>query len=133
MKNYSDDGIVHYDAATNERYTEVVIRFEHRGRIRRFALAIPQAMRPSLKSEHYDTAIIVAKKTIDEQLVKCVWAGEFDPDVNARTCDFMAYTAILAHLYNEFHLAQAQAGNQVWAVPELMDDPGPRPENDPIN
>jgi hypothetical protein len=68
---------------------------------------------------------------IDEQLLRCWRNFEFDREANDRTAEFMAYTAILEHLYNEFHLAQAKAGNRVWATPELMQNVGPRPEDDP--
>ena len=132
MKNFNESGTVHYDAETNQRYTEVRLSFEHRGHKRVFKIAIPQKIRPSLKSEHFDQSIVLAKRVIDEQIARCLNAGEFDEETNSRTAEYMAYSAILEQLYNEFHLAQAQAGNQVWATPELMQDVGPRPEDDPI-
>ena len=89
-------------------------------------------MRPHLKDEHYDTAVIVAKRTIDMQLLRCWAAGEFDRDTNNRTVDLLARDQILEHLYNEFHLIQAKLGNQVWATPERMQDVGPRPEEDEV-
>jgi hypothetical protein len=132
MKNWTDDGRIHYDAGTNQRYTTVRLSFVHRLKVRTFKLAIPLEMRPKLKSEHYDTAVIVAKRTIDEQLLRCWAAGEFDRETNDRTVELMAFTAILEHLYNEFHLVQAMAGNPVWATPELMQDVGPKPESDEV-
>jgi hypothetical protein len=133
MKNWNDEGKVHFDAATNQRYTRVCLSFMYRERKWDFELAIPLAMRPSLKGEHYDQAILLAKRVIDKELMRCWWAGEFDESINQRTVRLLALTAMLEQLYNEFHLAQAQAGNNVWATPELMQDVGPRPENDPIN
>jgi hypothetical protein len=130
MKNWTDDGKIHYNSETNQSYTVVRLSFEHRG-LRKYDLLIPLAMRPSLKSEHYDQAIVVAKRTIDEQIVRCAINGDFK-NIN-RTVNFMALKAVLEHLYNEFHLVQARAGNDVWATPELMQDVGPRPEEDFIN
>ena len=133
MNNWTDDGTIHYDASTNQSYTTVRLAFDHRGKKRVFNLAIPVTMRPKLKSEHYDSAILVAKRSIDEQLLKCWAAREYNADTNNRTAEFMAFTAILEHLYNEFTLIQAKAGDQVWAVPQRMEHVGPPPEDDPIN
>lgn len=131
MKNWNDAGTVHYDAETNQRYTEKTISFEHRGRRRIFRFAIPLKMTSALKLEHYDQAITLAMRVIDQQLLNCWRAGEFDRETNNRTAERMAWGAMLEHLYNVFHLVQAQAGNQVWATPERMQDVGPRPEDDP--
>ena len=131
MKNWNDEGTVHYDASTDQSYTRVCLSFEHHRRRRVFNLAIPQSMRPALKGEHYDQAVLVAKRSIDEQLVKCAMAGEFETESMNRTADFMAWQAVLEHLYNQFHLSQASAGNNVWATPQRMQNVGPKPEDDP--
>lgn len=132
MKNWSDDGKVHYNAATNQKYTLVRLKFEHHGR-RKIELCIPLYMRPFLKSEHYDQSVILAKRVIDEQIVRCALNGEFRTESINRNANFMATVAVLEQLYNQFHLAQAAAGNNVWATPELMQDVGPKPEDDFIN
>ena len=130
MKNWNDEGTVHYNAETNERYTMVRLNFDHAGRARKFNLLIPLAMRPALRGEHYDQAIILAKQTIDQQTVRCVLNGDFNGDSIAAVAEPLALVAMLEQLYNEFHLYQARMGNDVWATPQLIQDVGPDPQDD---
>jgi hypothetical protein len=130
MKNWTEDGTIHYNAATDRSYTIVNLCFEHLGRRRKFPLLIPQEMRPAFKGEHFDQAIITAKKTLDDQALRCMFNGDFNPDSIAAVSEPLALVAMLQQLYNEFHLHQARVGNDVWATPKLMDDVGPPPEDD---
>lgn len=129
MKNWSDDGKVQYNAETNQRYTIVTLSFEHRG-VRKFELLIPLYMRGHLKSEHYDAAVILARRVLDEQIIRCAMNGDWETQSVNKTANLVTLQAILEQLYNEFHLSQAAAGNNVWATPQLMQDVGPPPEDD---
>jgi hypothetical protein len=133
MKNWNDEGTVHYNAETDQRYTIVGLSFEYGGRVRKFNLLIPLAMRPALKGEHFDQAILTAKKTIDAQFSRCLMNGDFNLDSIASVSEAVALVSMLEQLYNEFHLYQAREGNNVWATPRLMQDVGPDPQDDFTN
>ena len=130
MKNWNDAGTVHYNAETNQRYCERQIRFSYRLVMREFNLAIPMTMIDALKQEHFDQAIIVAKRTIDRVALMMMKGGDFRHDHITDCCNRLAFVAMCEHLYNEFHLHQHKVGDAVWATPERMQDVGQRPEED---
>lgn len=130
MTNRNETGSVHYDSSTNQQYTEKRLAFTHNRREYQFFLKIPLKLRSVLKEEHYETAMIQARRAIDHEAMRMMRNGDFRTDFILASSKRAAHIAILEHLYNEFTLIQAQLGNQVWAVPTQMQRVGPPPEDD---
>jgi hypothetical protein len=130
MKNRSENGWVHFDSETAQQCAIYRLAFEHRGRQRVFVLLIPFAIKARLKGEHFDQAVQVGRRTIDQAIIMRAIEGDFDSERVNRVANGRARLAILEHLYNAFTLEQAQAGNQVWQTPPTMQHIGPDPADD---
>jgi hypothetical protein len=130
MKNFNEAGTVHYDADTNLHYTDMRLDFVVFGSAQKFDLKIPLKIREVLKLEHYDHALAAGRSTYIAIYLKLALRGMNDPGCVRHVARVFATRAMLEQLYNDFTREQAIRGNQVWATPELMDDPGPKPEKD---
>lgn len=130
MKNFTDDGKIHFDADTNCDYTERIISFEYRNRVFLYSVAVPLKMKKVLKSEHWDAMVELGKKSIDATIVRGIQHGFF----NMQELNQMAHTQsrkeMLEFIYDQFLMEQHRLGNDVWAVPDRMVDVGPPPEDD---
>jgi hypothetical protein len=130
MKNWNDEGTVHYDSETNSLYTTVKVDFFADGGRKQFDLAIPLKIKNALKGEHFDQAINVGRDTFNRIAGTLIAHGANDWTAIDKAARLFSLKAMLEHLYTEFTLVQATAGNQVWATAEKMQDVGPRPEHD---
>jgi len=129
MKNWNDSGTVHYDADTNALYKEWTVDFVACEIRFDLTVNIPLRMREILKDEHFEHARQVAIECAGGFLT--YGTGRDRAALIVRAAD-SSRQVMLEDLYNSFTLEQARLGNQVWAVPELVDKVGPRPEDDDL-
>lgn len=130
MKNFNDEGRVHYDAETNTAYTDVHLDFVAFDRVQKFDLRIPLRIRRILKLEHYEKALQAGRDAFGQTALRLALNGCEDREALIKRAWSFAHLAILEQLYTDFTLEQAKLGNRVWAVPETMQRIGPKPETD---
>lgn len=135
MKNYNDAGTVHFDAGTNQNYRDRAIDFMCIGVRVRIALKIPVAILDKLTSADFDEMKDHARRIFPEHCAKLLRESAVarrpkSVDQLARESEEWVRLQICEELYNRFHLRQMKAGTDVWATPELMQDVGPKPEED---
>lgn len=138
MRNFNDAGNVHFDASTNQAYRDRSIDFMCIGVKVRINLRIPQTILDKLTSADFDEMKDIARRIFPEHCAKLIsenWASgqRKATDELAIAGEEWVRLQICEELYNRFHLRQSDAGDAVWATPELMQDVGKRPEEDFVN
>lgn len=135
MKNWNEAGTVHFDASTNAAYRTRQVDFVCLGVSLKCELNIPLTILNSLSSADFDELKAIGARIFPEWCAKQLsqQAVRLTPMSNEELAaagqDWLK-EQFCEELYNRFTLRQAKAGDAVWAVPELMQQVGPKPEDD---